>query len=113
MPPSFVTSLEMVFESVSLKVILNPSVILGPGDWTKGSSQIFQKIYDGLKYYTSGSTGYVDVTDVAEWSIKLLESDIKNESFTYKKYYYLYPLFLAFISLMLYIYLRNKRGHHS
>ena len=62
-------------------VILNPSVILGPGDWTKGSSQIFQKIYNGLKYYTSGSTGYVDVTDVSECAIKLLESDIKNERF--------------------------------
>ena len=62
-------------------VILNPSVILGPGDWTKGSSKIFQKIYDGLKYYTSGSTGYVDVTDVAECAIRLLESDIKNERF--------------------------------
>ena len=62
-------------------VILNPSVILGPGDWNKGSSQIFQKIYEGLKYYTNGSTGYVDVTDVAECSIKLLLSDIKNERF--------------------------------
>jgi nucleoside-diphosphate-sugar epimerase len=62
-------------------VILNPSVILGPGNWTKGSSQIFQKIYNGLKYYTRGSTGYVDVTDVAECTITLLESDIKNERF--------------------------------
>ena len=62
-------------------VILNPSVILGPGNWTKGSSQIFQKIYNGLKYYTRGSTGYVDVTDVAECAITLLESNIKNERF--------------------------------
>ena len=62
-------------------VILNPSVILGPGDWTKGSSQIFQKIYYGLKYYTCGSTGYVDVTDVAECTIRLLQSEIKNERF--------------------------------
>lgn len=62
-------------------VILNPSVILGPGDGTKGSSQIFQKIYDGLQYYTSGATGYVDVTDVAACAIKLLQSDIKNERF--------------------------------
>ena len=46
-------------------VIVNPSVILGPGDWTKGSSQIFQKIHKGLKFYTQGSTGYVDVNDVA------------------------------------------------
>ena len=31
-------------------VIVNPSVILGPGDWNKGSSQIFQKIHSGLKF---------------------------------------------------------------
>ena len=62
-------------------VILNPSIILGPGDWNKGSSQIFQKVYDGLKYYTTGSTGYVDVRDVAECTIRLLQSGIKNERF--------------------------------
>lgn len=62
-------------------VILNPSVILGPGDWTKGSSQIFQRIYKGLKFYTSGSTGYVDVLDVANCAIQLLQSNIKNERF--------------------------------
>tara|TARA_B100001142_G_C14336565_1_gene656139 strand:- start:2113 stop:3117 length:1005 start_codon:yes stop_codon:yes gene_type:complete len=62
-------------------VIINPSIILGPGDWSKGSSQIFQKIYKGLRFYTNGSTGYVDVIDVAESLIKLLFSDIKNERF--------------------------------
>ncbi len=62
-------------------VISNPSVILGPGDWTKGSSQIFQKIYNGLKFYTTGSTGYVDVVDVANCAILLLHSDVKNERF--------------------------------
>ncbi len=40
----------------------------------------------------------------------LEKSDIKNETFTYMKYYYFYPLFIGLISLMLYIYLRNKRG---
>jgi nucleoside-diphosphate-sugar epimerase len=62
-------------------VIVNPSVILGPGDWTKGSSQIFQKIHKGLKFYTQGSTGYVDVNDVAESVLQLLFSEIKNERF--------------------------------
>ena len=62
-------------------VIVNPSVILGPGDWSKGSSQIFEKIYKGLKFYTNGSTGYVDVDDVAESIIQLLASDITNERF--------------------------------
>ena len=30
-------------------IIVNPSVILGPGDWTKGSSQMFEKVWNGLK----------------------------------------------------------------
>ncbi|MFQ3332682.1 MAG: dihydroflavonol-4-reductase [Flavobacteriales bacterium] len=62
-------------------VMVNPSVILGPGDWTKGSSQIFQKLYKGLKFYTTGSTGYVDVVDVANSLITLLFSEVKNERF--------------------------------
>ena len=62
-------------------VIVNPSVILGPGDWNKGSSQIFQKIHSGLKFYTPGSTGYVDVVDVANSLVTLLSSDVKNERF--------------------------------
>ena len=42
--------------------------------------------------------------------IDILEkSEIKNETFSYLNYYYFYPLFLALISLMLYVYLRNKR----
>ena len=59
-------------------VIINPSVILGPGDWTKGSSQIFQRIHKGLKFYSTGSTGYVDVVDVANSLISLLFSEIKK-----------------------------------
>ena len=62
-------------------VIVNPSVILGPGDWNKGSSQIFQKIYSGLSFYTTGSTGYVDVIDVANSLVDLLLSSVKNERF--------------------------------
>ena len=62
-------------------VIVNPSVILGPGDWNKGSSQIFQKIHSGLKFYTTGSTGYVDVIDVANSLVDLLLSSVKNERF--------------------------------
>lgn len=41
---------------------------------------------------------------------ELEKVDIKNETFTYLQYYYFYPLFLALITLMLYVYLRNRRG---
>ena len=62
-------------------IIVNPSVILGPGDWQKGSSQMFEKVWKGLKFYSSGSTGYIDVVDVAKCLIKLLEKEIINERF--------------------------------
>ena len=41
---------------------------------------------------------------------ELEKSEIETNSYTYKRYYYVYPLFIAVLSLLLYIYLRNKRG---
>ncbi|MGQ1911684.1 NAD-dependent epimerase/dehydratase family protein [Marinifilum sp. RC60d5] len=62
-------------------VIVNPSIILGPGQWEKGSSQLFNAVGNGLKYYTKGVTGYVDVRDVSRAMIELMESNIVNERF--------------------------------
>ena len=62
-------------------VIVNPSVILGPGNWRNGSSMIFYKAWKGLKFYTSGITGFVDVRDTSEIMVKLMESDISAERY--------------------------------
>lgn len=62
-------------------IIVNPSVILGPGEWNSGSIDMFKTVKKGLKYYTKGITGYVDVIDVAETMIRLMESDFVNERF--------------------------------
>jgi len=62
-------------------VIVNPSVILGSGDWKTGSSSIFSTINNGLKFYTKGITGFVDVVDVAKVMIVLMESKISAERF--------------------------------
>ncbi len=62
-------------------VIVNPSVILGPGDWNTGSSKLFQTVYNGLKFYTKGATGFVDVNDVAKAMILLMESNLWGEQF--------------------------------
>lgn len=61
--------------------ILNPSTIIGPGDWSEGSPALFRRIKEGLKYYTSGSNGFVAIDDVAALAIKLLDSKINNERF--------------------------------
>lgn len=62
-------------------VIVNPGLILGPGIWNYGSGSLFTMVNNGMHYYTSGSTGYVDVNDVVDCMIQLLESDIINERF--------------------------------
>lgn len=62
-------------------VIVNPSIILGPGQWHKGSSLLFTTVAKGMKYFTRGITGYVDVRDVSKAMVQLMDSDIKNERF--------------------------------
>lgn len=62
-------------------VIINPSIILGAGFWNAGSSLLFSTVAKGLKYYTKGITGYVDVRDVAQIAITLMQSDISNQRF--------------------------------
>lgn len=54
-------------------VIVNPSVILGPGNWKSGSSELFHLVWKGLKFYTSGITGFVDVRDVVASMIALMQ----------------------------------------
>ncbi len=58
--------------------IINPSVILGAGDWDSGSVKLFKTIRKGLKFYPIGATGVVDVRDVAKSLVILLESDKHN-----------------------------------
>lgn len=62
-------------------VIVNPGVIIGSGFWRFGSGSFFKRIYKGLKYYTTGTTGYVDVEDVVNIMILIMESNIKNERY--------------------------------
>ena len=55
-------------------VIVNPSVILGVGDWDKGSANLFKKIEEGLNFYTLGSSGFVEANDVAQIMILLMNT---------------------------------------
>lgn len=62
-------------------VIVNPGVIIGPGFWRFGSGSFFKRISKGLKYYTTGTTGYVAVNDVVNIMVLLMEGTIKNERY--------------------------------
>lgn len=62
-------------------VIVNPGVILGTGDWNKGSCKLFELVWRGMPFYTEGVNGYVDVQDVARAMLLLVESSIQGERF--------------------------------
>ncbi len=62
-------------------VILNPSTILGYGDWHSSSCAIFRNIHEGFKWYTPGINGFVDVEDVAKVVALMIENNISEEKF--------------------------------
>ena len=62
-------------------VIVNPSVMFGPGSWDETSLTIFKTLDNGLKYYTDGGNAFVDVRDVADLISILVDNDIHSERF--------------------------------
>ena len=73
-------------------VVVNPTIILGDSDWTKGSTGIFKSIYNEFAWFTEGVSGFVDVKDVVKAMQLVMESDVAGERYilsadniTYKK----------------------------
>jgi len=62
-------------------VIVNPGIILGSGDWNKGSVELFKTIYKEFPWYSEGVNGFVDVEDVVNAMILLMESNIQAQRF--------------------------------
>ena len=62
-------------------VIVNPSVIIGPSEKETGTMALFYRIKNGMKYITTGLTGYVDVRDVANICVQLIEKKISGDRF--------------------------------
>jgi dihydroflavonol-4-reductase len=62
-------------------VIVNPSTILGYGDWNSSSCAIFKTVYTEFPWYTSGVNGFVDVEDVARAIVLLSQKNICDERF--------------------------------
>ena len=62
-------------------VILNPGVVLGPGNPDKGSLLFFKVAKKGIPFYTEATTGYVDVRDIARAAIELMTRGIFGKRF--------------------------------
>ena len=62
-------------------VIVNPSTVLGYGDWNHTSCALFRNAYREFPWYTKGINGFVDVEDVASATIQLMNSPVQGERY--------------------------------
>lgn len=62
-------------------VIVNPSVILAPADWTRSSAKLFKYVWDEKPFYVDSYINWVDVRDVAEATYQLLYAHCPGERF--------------------------------
>lgn len=74
--------------------MVNPGIIVGFGDWNRGSCATFKQVYRGLKFYSTGSNGFVDVRDVCSQLIEMVEQNtddrqrlLISENLDYRRYF--------------------------
>ena len=61
--------------------IVNPSLIIGPGDQNGLFKTMINKLGNKSMFYPKGSTGFIDVRDVAQIVLKLERINVTNERY--------------------------------
>lgn len=62
-------------------VIVNPSVVIGAGDWKESSMVIFRTIAKGLRFYAPGANAFVDARDVVKIMVSLVDKGITAQRY--------------------------------
>jgi nucleoside-diphosphate-sugar epimerase len=62
-------------------VIVNPGLIIGPGNFDRSSGSLFSKLDEGLKFYPPGGTGFVGAADTARLIVLSTKSDVNEERY--------------------------------
>jgi len=74
------------------------------------NGKILVQIADETGGKAFGAASVSELERVYKKIDELETSEIKAQTFSYTKYYYFYPLFIALLCLMFYVFLKNKRG---
>lgn len=61
--------------------MVNPTLIIGPGDWNSSTGAMFKRVWKGLPFYTRGGNCFVDARDVVKAMIALMNSGVHDERF--------------------------------
>jgi dihydroflavonol-4-reductase len=67
-------------EGLSISIV-NPSVILAPGDWNRSSAKLFKFVWDEKPFYTEGQFNFVDARDVSELVFQLCQHNHNGEKY--------------------------------
>lgn len=84
-------------------IILNPTIVLGAGIWESSSCQLFMQIHKGLKYYTPGCTGFVDVRDLARIAVDMMTVSQVNEAYVINESNYKFQDIFSWIAQGLHV----------
>ena len=79
-------------------IVVNPSIILGPGMKDDGPGKIFKAVKKGLGFYPAGVTGFVDVRDTCRVILELMRNGVFNERFIVNEGNYSYKKLLSRIA---------------
>lgn len=61
--------------------IVNPCLIIGPGNWHRSSLTILKEASKGMRFYPTGANAIVDARDVSNIVLKLLDSEESGEKY--------------------------------
>jgi len=84
---------------------------IGIGHRGEYNDSVLRKIARETDASAFGASSATQLEEIYKKIDKLEKSEIKRETFSNIEYYYFYPLFLSFFSLIFYVYFRNKRGY--
>ena len=80
------------------------------------SNEYNKKMLDKIAILTGGlSFGASNASELSLVYAKINElekSEIDNETFSFLRYFFIFPLLVSFFSLILYMFFRNKRGYN-
>jgi dihydroflavonol-4-reductase len=62
-------------------VIFNCGLIIGPGEFTRSSSAMFRRVFQGIPFYPPGGTGFIAASDAASIMVQLAEGRHFGERF--------------------------------
>lgn len=62
-------------------LIVNPTIIIGEGDFSRSSGELFSQTAKGLPVYSAGSNGFVSAMDVASACLALAERGAWGQRF--------------------------------